>query len=159
LATQTTEANVAGGEAQRFVSDQRLSSQWWTLFQSPPLNALIEKALQASPTLVAAQAALRQALELVYAQRGAVYPTVQASFSPSYQKPSGTLSPATNTSTLTYTFYTAQATLSFMPDVFGGNRRQVEALIGSADAQRFQLEAAYLTLTSNLASAAIQEAS
>jgi len=35
----------------------------------------------------------------------------------------------------------------------------VEALIGSADAQRFQLEAAYLTLTANLASAAIQEAS
>src|SRR6266851_5478198 len=93
LAATTAAAHVAGGEAQRFVPDQELSSQWWTLFQSPPLNALIERALQANPTLVAAQAALRQALELVSAQRGAFYPTIQASFSPSYQKASGTLSP------------------------------------------------------------------
>jgi NodT family efflux transporter outer membrane factor (OMF) lipoprotein len=158
LGTTTTSSDVAGGEAQRFVPDQELSSQWWTLFQSPPLNALIEHALQASPTLVAAQAALRQALELVYAQRGAYYPTIQASFSPSYQKVSGNLAPPLNSNELTYPFYTAQAILSFMPDVFGGNRRQVESLIGAAEAQRFQLEAAYLTLTANLVSAAIQEA-
>ena len=52
LAATTASSDVAGGEAQRFVPDQELSSQWWTLFQSPPLNALIERALQASPTLV-----------------------------------------------------------------------------------------------------------
>jgi NodT family efflux transporter outer membrane factor (OMF) lipoprotein len=159
LAATTASSDVAGDEAQRFVPDQELSSQWWTLFQSPPLNALIERALQASPTLVAAQAALRQALELVSAQRGAYYPSIQASFSPSYQKVSGSLAPPLSSNELTYPFYTAQATLSFMPDVFGGNRRQVEALIGSAEAQRFQLETAYLTLTANLVSAAIQEAS
>src|SRR5262249_31610740 len=136
-----------------------LAAPWWTLLQSPPLNALVERALQASPTLVAAEAALRQALELVSAQRGAYYPTIQASFAPSYQKTSGTLAPPLSSNELTYPFYTAQATLSWMPDVFGGNRRQVEALIGSAEAQRFQLEAAYLTLTTNLVSAAIQEAS
>ena len=159
LAATTAAAHVAGGEAQRFVPDQELSSQWWTLFQSPPLNALIEHALQASPTLVAAQAALRQALELVAAQRGAYYPTLQASFSPSRQKASGTLSPPLSGPELAFNLYAAQATLSWMPDVFGGNRRQVEALIGAAEAQRFQLEAAYLTLTATLASAAIQEAS
>jgi outer membrane protein TolC len=63
LATTTAAAAVAGGEAQRFVSDQELAAPWWTLLQSPPLTALMDKALQASPTLVAAQAALRQALE------------------------------------------------------------------------------------------------
>ena len=158
LPAPTAASDIAGGEAQRFVPEQELSSQWWTLFQSPPLNALIAHALQATPTLVAAEAALRQALELVYAQRGAYYPTIQASFAPSYQKSSGTLAPPLNSNELTYPLYTAQATLSWMPDVFGGNRRQVEALIGSAEAQRFQLEAAALTLTSNLVSAAIQEA-
>src|SRR5262245_43047105 len=75
LAAQTASSEVVGGEVQRFVPDQEISSQWWTLFESPPLSALIAKALQASPTLVAAQAALRQALELVSAQRGAFYPT------------------------------------------------------------------------------------
>jgi len=159
LAAQTAASNVAGGEAQRFVPDQELSSQWWTLFQSPPLNALIEQALKASPTLVAAQAALRQALELVYAQRGAYYPTIQASFSPSRQKASGNLSPPLSGPELAFNLYAAQATLSLTPDVFGGNRRQVESLIGSAESQRFQLEAAYLTSTANLVTAAIQEAS
>jgi NodT family efflux transporter outer membrane factor (OMF) lipoprotein len=159
LGTTTASSEVVGSEAQRFVPEQELSSQWWTLFQSPPLNALLEHALQASPTLVAAQAALRQALELVAAQRGTYYPTIQASFAPSYQKSSGNLSPPLSSNELTYPFYTAQATLSLMPDVFGGNRRQVEALIGTAEAQRFQLEAAHLTLTTNLVSAAIQEAS
>jgi NodT family efflux transporter outer membrane factor (OMF) lipoprotein len=48
--------------------------------------------------------------------------------------------------------------VGFTPDVFGGTRRQVEALIGQAEAQRFQREAAYVTLTSNVVGAAIQEA-
>jgi len=155
LAATTAASTGTGGEAQRFVPDQELTAQWWTLFQSPPLTALITHALQASPTLVAAQAALRQALELVAVQRGAFYPALQASFAPSYQKSSGNLSPPLSSNEFTYTFFTMQGTLSFMPDVFGGTRRQVEALIGAAEAQRFQLEAAYLTLTASLASAAI----
>jgi len=159
LAATTAATAVTGGAAQRFVPDQELAAQWWTLFQSPPLTALMEKALQASPTLVAAQAALRQALELVTVQRGAYYPTIQASFSPSQQKASGNLSPPLSGPELSFSLYTAQATLSWMLDVFGGNRRQVEALLGTAEAQRFQLEAASLTLTTSLASAAIQEAS
>src|SRR5229473_1322451 len=86
LAATTASANVVGGEEQRFVREQHISQQWWTLFVSPALNALIENALNASPTLLAAQAALRHAIELVHAQQGAFYPTVQASFSPSRQK-------------------------------------------------------------------------
>lgn len=159
LAAKTASADVAGGEEQRFVHDQQVSHLWWTLFESAPLNALIEKALTASPTLVAAKAALRQARELFFAQQGAFYPTVQANFSPSRQKASAALSPPLSTDELNFNLYTTQGTLSFTPDVFGGNRRQVESLRGLADAQRFQLVAAYLTLTSNLASAAIQEAS
>jgi NodT family efflux transporter outer membrane factor (OMF) lipoprotein len=159
LAATTAAAAVPGGAAQRFVPDQELAAQWWTLFESPPLTALMEKALQASPTLVAAQAALRQALELVTVQRGAYYPTIQASFAPSRQKSSGNLSPPLSGPELFFSLYTAQATLSWTLDVFGGNRRQVEALIGTAEAQRFQLEVASLTLTTSLASAAIQEAS
>lgn len=158
LADKTASSGVPGGEEQRFAPDWQVSHQWWTLFGSARLNALIEKALDGSPTLVAAQAALRQARELVSAQRGAFYPTVEASFSPSRQKASGALSPPLATDQLTYNLFTTQGTLSFTPDVFGGNRRQVESLIGLAEAQRFQLDAAHLTLTSGLVAAAIQEA-
>jgi NodT family efflux transporter outer membrane factor (OMF) lipoprotein len=49
--------------------------------------------------------------------------------------------------------------IGYATDVFGGNRRQVESLTAQADSQRFQLEASYLTLTSNVVTTAIQEAS
>jgi NodT family efflux transporter outer membrane factor (OMF) lipoprotein len=156
---RTASVDVTGGEEQRLAHGQDVPHNWWTLFQSPELNALVDRALKASPTLVAAQQALRQAMALVDAQRGAFYPTVQGSFSPSYQRSSATLAPPLNTTELRYALYTAQVTVGFTPDVFGGNRRQVESLLGQAEAQRFQLEAAYVTLTSNVVAAAVQEAS
>ena len=159
LAPTTASANVAGGEAQRFIYARDLSDQWWTLFESPPLTRLIQQAFNASPTLISAKAALQQARELVLAQRGSYFPSVQGSFAASRQQASAALSPPLSTSELRFDLYTTQAALNFTLDVFGANRRQVEALLGSAEAQAFQLEAAYLTLTAGLATAAIQEAS
>jgi len=159
LEAQTSSTEIVGGEPQRLRFDQQLSAQWWTAFESPALNALIDKALAASPTLVTAEAALRQAVALKLAQQGAFFPTVAALFSASRQQASAALSPPLSTNELTYNLYALQGTLSFTPDLFGGIRRQVEALWGLAEAQHFQLEAAYLTLSSNLVSAAIQEAS
>jgi NodT family efflux transporter outer membrane factor (OMF) lipoprotein len=49
--------------------------------------------------------------------------------------------------------------ISYTPDLWGANRRQVESLVAQADALRFQLEATYLTLTSNVVNAAIGDAS
>lgn len=161
LELTTASAEVPGGEAQRFIPEQQLSPRWWTLFESPPLDALMEQALKASPTLTAAQAALRQAWELVYAQQGAFFPTVQAGFSAAGQRTSATLAPVTSGDNppSSFALYTTQGTLTFTPDIFGGNRRQVEALVGQAEAQRFQLEITHLTLTASLAGAAVQEAS
>jgi NodT family efflux transporter outer membrane factor (OMF) lipoprotein len=160
LPATTASVDIAGGEAQRLVHGQDIPYDWWLLFHSPELDSLVRRALLASPTLVSAQQALRQAMELVAAQRGSFYPTVQGSFSPSYQRISGTLAPPLNNPDLfTYSLYTAQVSVGFTPDVFGGNRRQVESLLGQAEAQRFQLEAAYLTLTSNVVAAAVLEAS
>ncbi len=158
LAEKTASANIAGGEEQRFVRDLDIAAQWWTLFQSPQLNALIENALKANASVQAAQAALRAAQELVYAQQGFYYPTVQANYSRTRQRESATLSPALNSSDAVFNLHTAQVTVSYAPDVFGLNRRQVEALQAQADSQRFQLEATYLTLTSNVVVAAVQEA-
>ncbi len=159
LPAETASADVPGGGAQRFVEGLDLPAQWWTLFRSESLNRLIDEALRANPTLQAAQAALRQAMESVQAQRGFYYPAVQASFSPTRQREAtGTLSPTLNSGDAVYNLYTAQLAISYTPDVFGANRRQVESLEAVAEAQRFQLHAAYVTLTSNIAAAAIQEA-
>jgi len=155
---QTASANGPGGEAQRFRAGGDISGQWWTLFRSPALNALVERALQANPDLQSAQAALRVAREAYYAQRGAFWPTVGASYNVIREQTSGTAAPPLTSNNDLFTLHTAQVSVSYTPDVFGGIRRQTESVRAQAQAQRFQTEAAYLTLTSSVVVAAIQEA-
>jgi NodT family efflux transporter outer membrane factor (OMF) lipoprotein len=160
LAEQTSSADVKGGEAQRFVQGLDIPGQWWTLFHSKPLNVMIEQALKNNPTLPAAEAALRQAWENVYAAQGAFFPTAVASYSASSNKTAtGVVFTAASSGSPYFTLHTAQVVVSYVPDVFGGTRRQVESLMATAEFQRFQIEAAYLTLTSNVVAAAVQEAS
>ena len=159
LVATAASAGVAGGEEQSFVPNRDIPEQWWLLFQSPALNAVIEKALQANPTIVSAQAALRQARELVYAQQGFFYPNVQGTFTGNRQRTSGTISPVLNSAATEFNLYTAQVTVGYSFDVWGGNRRQVESLQAQADAQSFLLQATYVTLTANVVAAAVQEAS
>jgi len=157
---ETAAAVGEGGSAQRFVAGMNIPSQWWTLFQSPELNRLVEQALKGNPDVGAAQAALRQAHELYLAQRTSFFPQAQGSFGGDRSKfPTETLTSPTVASSSTYSLYTAQLTLSYTPDVFGGIRRQVEIAKAQAESSRFQLEATYLTLSSNVVVTAIQEAS
>jgi len=157
---RTASAEVAaGGQAQRFVDDMQIPAQWWTVFNSPALTALVERSLANNPTVPAAQAALKVALETVYAQAGSFFPAIDGSFTPTRQKTSSSLSPVPSQNINVFSLYTGQLSLSYMPDVFGLNRRTLESLQAQADNQRFQLEATYLTLSSNVVASAIQEAS
>jgi NodT family efflux transporter outer membrane factor (OMF) lipoprotein len=160
LAAKTASAEVSGGEEQRFVQGLGIPGQWWTLFHSEALNALIEQALENNPTLPAAEAALRLAWENVYAAEGAFFPTAVASYSPSRNKTAtGVTFTSASSGKPWFTLRTAQVVVTYAPDVFGGTRREVESLTATAEFQRFQLEAAYLTLTSNVVAAAVLEAS
>ncbi|MGP8239532.1 MAG: efflux transporter outer membrane subunit [Limisphaerales bacterium] len=152
-------AKVAGGASQRFVNDLDIPGQWWTLFHSQPLNDLIERALKANPDLRAAQAALAVAHENVRAQQGAYYPSANASFSASRNKTPALLSPNTASGALYYSLYTPQVEVSYTPDVFGLNRRTLESLRAQSEQQRFALAATFITLSANVVSAAVQEAS
>jgi NodT family efflux transporter outer membrane factor (OMF) lipoprotein len=155
-----TGANGAGGDAQRFVAGMDIPNQWWTLFRSAKLDRLVEQALAGNPNVSAAQAALRQAHELYLAQRTSFFPGVQGNFGGNRSEfPVNTLTSPTVASSSTYTLYTAQLTLSYAPDIFGATRRQVEIAKAQDDSARFQLEATYLTLSSNVVVTAIQEAS
>jgi NodT family efflux transporter outer membrane factor (OMF) lipoprotein len=155
-----TGATDAGGDAQRFVAGMDIPSQWWTLFRSAKLDRLVEQALAGNPNVSAAQAALRQARELYLAQRTSFFPSVQGNFSGNRSEfPANTLTSPTVASSSTYTLSTAQLTLSYAPDIFGATRRQVEIAKAQDDSARFQLEATYLTLSSNVVVTAIQEAS
>ena len=159
LPLQTAASQGPGGAAQKFLMDADVPKDWWTLFGSEQLNAVVAEALRSNPDVLSAQAALRQARENTAAQRGSYFPTVQGSFDASRERDAvGVLSPNLASGTALYSLYTPQVTVSYIPDIFGANRRQVESLAAQAEATRFQLDATYLTLTGNVVSAAIQEA-
>lgn len=155
---QTASVKTRGGEAQHFLADRDIPGDWWTLFRSRPLNHLIDQALKANPDLDAAQAALRQAQENVYAEQGALFPQASLSFQATKERFSGASFGQPNNHA-TFGLVTPTLNISYALDVFGGTRRQIESLAAQAEYQRFQLEATYLTLTSNVVVAAVQEAS
>jgi NodT family efflux transporter outer membrane factor (OMF) lipoprotein len=162
LPARTASTDTAQGEAQHFEKQKDISDTWWQLFHSRALNSLIEKSLEANPNLQSAIAALRVARLGVYAQEGHYFPTVQANYNPSRQETATDLSPVLNNTLASqnpFNLFTAQVMVSYTPDVWGLNRRTVESLQAQADSQRFAVEAAWLTLTSNIVVAAIQEAS
>jgi NodT family efflux transporter outer membrane factor (OMF) lipoprotein len=158
LPQQTVATNTPGGNAQQFVRDQDIPGQWWILFHSEPLNRLIEQALRANPDLDAAQAALREAKENVAAGEGSLFPKAGLSFQAERTAINGVTADQPKLQA-TLNVVTPTLSISYAPDVFGGTRRQIESLAAQADYQRFELEATYLSLTSNVVVAAMQEAS
>lgn len=165
----TRSTDAAFGRTQHFTKGAPVNPKWWELFGSPALNRLVEAALRANPNLQAQLAALRSAKELVYAQQGKYFPLIQGNFSPSRQQvpnnPLGSppvVGTAPNGTAITqnpYNVVTAQVTVAYTLDVWGQNRRAVESQQALADSQRYQVEAAYITLTANVVIAVITEAS
>ncbi len=160
LPTQTVAAGGAGGQAQRFVTGAAVQADWWTLFRSPALNALVEHGLVANPSLTAAEAALRNAQELLAVQRTAYAPTVQAAYTPTRTKlaaNSGNTGPGNGA--LNYTFHSAQLSVGYAPDVFGATKAQVLTADAQAQIQQLQWQAARVSLATNIVGAAVQDAS
>jgi NodT family efflux transporter outer membrane factor (OMF) lipoprotein len=151
--------DVLGGEAQRFVQDLDIPGQWWQVFESQPLDDLIARSLRANPDIQSAIQALKAAQQNARAQRAALFPTIGLLGSGSNNQISNALSPATAQPTSIFGLFTSLINVSYTLDVFGGVRRTVESAEAQAEAQCFLLEAAYLTLASNVVVAAITEAS
>ncbi len=155
----TASAPGPGGDAQRFIAAQDIPGQWWTLFQSPEMNELLEQALKHNPSLEAAQAALKQANENLAAQRGAFFPSLTGTYQAQRSDASLATIGQPGGGSYLYTLNSASVNVAYTLDVFGGIRRQVEALQAQADYERSSLEASYLALTANVVTAAVTESS
>ena len=146
-----------GGE-QRFAAGVLIETQWWQAFESSKLDALIEQALAASPTLEAAEATLRQARHAYEARAGSTrYPQATAHLGGRRQAVTGAAMGQPNGENTFYLF-DASVDVQYNLDLFGGNRRALEALAAQADYQLFQREGARLTLAANVAGTAITQA-
>jgi NodT family efflux transporter outer membrane factor (OMF) lipoprotein len=158
LPAQTASAPTTLGDAQHFSVGASVGAQWWNGLGSSRLDALIEQAFQASPTLASARATLRQAQEVYSAQAGStLYPQVDAGIGAQRQR--------TNPSTLgqigdarEFSLYNASIGVHYQLDLAGGNRRALEALAARAEYRRYELEGARLTLAANIVTTAITQA-
>ncbi|SAL64112.1 efflux transporter outer membrane subunit [Caballeronia humi] len=148
---------VAAGAAQTFAADIGLPVDWWTLFGSPAIDAAVDDALTGSPTLERSEAALRRSEDEVRAGAGVFSPQADAGFSGSRQRYSPLRVGANQPSSL-FNLFTLSASVSYALDIWGGERRMLEGLRAQADAQRYALLAAYLTLTANVVNTMIARA-
>jgi outer membrane protein TolC len=146
---------------QHFVSGADVAARWWAAFQSPALDDLVRQSVEHNPTLQSAEGAIKIAYNAL-AQRGVFFPQVTGNSTSSQfliANPGQVPSIPTEGAQTEFSLVTNQLTVSFVPDVWGANFRSVENLDAVTENQLFQLGAAYLALTSNVATSAIQEAS
>ncbi|TCV90045.1 efflux transporter outer membrane subunit [Sulfurirhabdus autotrophica] len=146
------------GEMQNFAIGKKVPETWWQNFGSSKLNAFVDQALHASPSLAAAQATLLQAQQTYAAQSGSSqYPQVNAKLGAQRQ--------GTNNSGMglaggdrVFELYNAGVAVSYNLDLFGGNKRALESYAAQIDYQHYQLEGARLTLAANVVTAAMMQA-
>ena len=158
LPRHTERVAAPGGDVQVEQVGRDVTGRWWQLFRSPELTALVVRGFRNSPNLEAARQALRNAQENALEQWGGLLPALSAGFSGT----TGQFSLATEGLpgvTERYGYYSAQLGLSYNFDVFGGIQRGIENRLALVDLERAELEATYLTLTSDIVATAINEAS
>ncbi len=156
----TVAAAGPAGAAQKLVSERDIPADWYGLFQSQALDALVREALRDSPSIEAAKTALRSAQATYQAERGALLlPGLDAQVGATRESVPGAAFGAPSLPASTFTLYSASVNVSYRLDLFGSARRQLEALRAQSDYQRWELEAANLSLTGNIVTTAFDVAS
>ncbi|SAK64086.1 RND efflux system outer membrane lipoprotein [Caballeronia arationis] len=147
--------------AQTFPAADTATPMWWNRFHSDALDRLVDEALQQSPTLAQARAKLIEARENYNAQAGATaFPSVDATISGTRQQVNLASFGIPNVSSPgPFSLFDASVSVSYTFDIFGGNRRALEATMAQVDYERFELEAARLSIAGNVVASAVRRAS
>ncbi|WP_294939196.1 efflux transporter outer membrane subunit [Tardiphaga sp.] len=131
-------------------------AHWWNRLGDPTLNRLIEEAVEGNLDVASAKARIREARATRRQAIGALLPLVDGFGSSTYNQ-TGT-STATSGSTagagatpFTYNLHQAGFDSSWELDLFGGNKRAVEAATYGVDAAEDDLRATLLTLVGDVA--------
>ena len=159
--TQGKEPTVtvsADGKAQHFEQGAKIAADWWRLFQSPQLDKVIKEAVAQNANLQSAQARLRQSQENLQAGYGVFFPQVKGNFSPTRQRFTSAQFGVSNAPGSIFNLFTSSVSVSYILDVFGGQRRTVEGLAAQVDYQNYTTLATYLTLLGNVVNATIAQA-
>lgn len=153
-----TIAPVSG--AAQIVAAAAVRADWWRAFGNTELDTLVDAALAHATDIAVADAALRQAGEQGAAVAGTALPQVDASYQAQRVRVSNALSPAvSDQNQQLYTLHTAQVSVSYALDLFGGTRSRIRSARAAADVSRHRFAAARATVVANLVQAVIQRAS
>jgi NodT family efflux transporter outer membrane factor (OMF) lipoprotein len=155
--TTPTATIPADGKAQHFEQDAKIVADWWRLFNSPKLDAVVKEAIAKNQSLQAAQASLRQSQENLRAGYGIFYPQIDAGFDATRQKFSPAHFGGSGSSSI-FNLFTLSATISYALDVFGGERRAVESLGAQVDFQHYTVVGTYLALSGNIVNTVVAQA-
>jgi len=148
---------LADGTAQRFVSGQKVTANWWQLFACPELDAVVADSLARSPTLESARATLRMSQDTLRAGYGVFFP--QASLAAGANREKYNPAPGlVQAPTTPFNLFTVSASVSYAIDIWGGQRRQLEALRAQSENQRYALAASYIMLSGNVVNAVVARA-
>ena len=117
---------------------------WWEAYRDPTLNALMQDAERANQDIRLAEAQYRQAQALADAARAGLYPTVGVN--------AGAQRALTNSSGIKEgNTYSVGLAASWVPDLWGGVRRSIEAGVAGAQASADDLAGAHLSIQAALA--------
>jgi len=150
-------ATVSAGTAQRFAPGAEVAADWWRLFNSEKLGALVKEAFAGNPGLAAAEASLRQSQDSLRAGYGVFFPALDGQAGAERERYSS-LKLGQGGTARVFSLLTLSATVSYALDLWGGERRTVEALGAQVDYQRATERATALTLSANIVNTVIAKA-
>ena len=159
VSSELATAPSVGGTKQSLDPAADIPAEWWSLYRSPELDALIKQALKRNPTLASADATLRAAQENANAAFGSLlFPSIGLGASATRQQITPSTFGLSSGNPSIFNLYNTSVSVNYNLDVFGGARRAVQSAQAQAEITGFQLEGAYLSLTANIVTTAIREA-
>jgi NodT family efflux transporter outer membrane factor (OMF) lipoprotein len=140
-------ANWSGQKQTKAAQPPQLA-KWWQRLRDPQLNTLVEEAVAGNLDVATAKAKIREARASYRQSAGTLLPSVDGSGSVTRDKSATT----TSGGNAIYSEYQAGFDASWELDLFGANRRGVEAARYGVDASREELRSTLLTLVGDVAS-------
>ena len=140
------EGGSENGTRQHLAIGREIEGQWWTLFRSDAMDQLVRQAVAHNRSLAASAATLQRAQELALAQAGGRYPQVSLTAGVGRQQYGDEFLGAFG-KIPAFTYFAVGPTVSYALDYTGGVARGVERQYALAEAERHQLDAAYLMVT------------
>src|SRR5258705_2381130 len=140
---------------QHVLLGEKIEGDWWDAFRSPALDSVIQEAIADNQDIASVKARVAEAQEAVNAARGALLPQVALGATVGRQKYGASLFGPADLAIPAFTYYTVGPSVSFPLDLFGGQKRTIEEEAAYAEYQGYELDAAYLSLTANVAARAL----